>query len=69
MDDKVLVPPEPLFEPPIPWHPIPAIVKAKVEVVSTELNRKRRVDFIFLLFESADLGAAQQGPHIPKDVR
>jgi hypothetical protein len=48
-EDKVFVPPEPLLEPPIPWHAVHAIVKAMVDEVKTEKNRKRRVDFIVFL--------------------
>jgi hypothetical protein len=44
IDSSVFVPPE--FVPETPWHPIPAKVRARVEVVKTEESKKRRVAFI-----------------------
>jgi len=45
-EDNVFVPPWVPVVLEIPWHPIPAIVKARVEVVNTEESKKRRVAFI-----------------------
>jgi hypothetical protein len=46
--DRVFVPPE-LLVLETPPHPIPANVRARVEVVKTEVSTKRREAFIFLL--------------------
>jgi hypothetical protein len=49
-EERVFVPPElPLLLPETPWHAIPAIVKAIVEIVKTEKGKKRRFDFIHSL--------------------
>jgi hypothetical protein len=49
IEDNVFVPPEVPLVPDTPWHPMPARVKARVEIVRAEESKKRRRGFIYSL--------------------